>query len=85
MGGWVGLKADLNAVEKRKILPCQEANPGWPAHSPSLYQLSYPNSFYFYGRAQKVKNEKITMIHSNVFIVVKMFKLFDNLLFQKPK
>jgi hypothetical protein len=26
IGGWVGPRADLHAVEKRKILPCLELN-----------------------------------------------------------
>jgi hypothetical protein len=33
-----------SAVEKRKILHCQESNPGRPAHRPSLQRLSYPDS-----------------------------------------
>jgi hypothetical protein len=31
IGGWVGLGFSLDAVEKRKILHCQESNPGHPA------------------------------------------------------
>jgi hypothetical protein len=27
IGGWVGPSAGLDAVEKRKILPCRESNP----------------------------------------------------------
>jgi hypothetical protein len=29
----------VNAVEKRKNLPCWESNPDRPAHNPSLYRL----------------------------------------------
>jgi hypothetical protein len=39
IGGWVGSKAGLDAVEKRKILSCRESNPGRPVCSPSLYRL----------------------------------------------
>jgi hypothetical protein len=31
IGGWVGPRASLDAVGKRKILHCQESNPGPPA------------------------------------------------------
>jgi hypothetical protein len=31
--------------EEVKILHCRESNPGHPAHSLSLYRLSYPNSY----------------------------------------
>jgi hypothetical protein len=45
VGGWVGPRTSLDAVEKRKILQFWESNPRCPAHSPLLYRLSYPN-FY---------------------------------------
>jgi hypothetical protein len=35
----VDSRAGLDAVEKRKMIPSQESNPGHPAHTPSLYQL----------------------------------------------
>jgi hypothetical protein len=44
IGGWVGPRVGLNAVEKRKILHCQELNPSRVACSPSLFQLSHLNS-----------------------------------------
>jgi hypothetical protein len=44
IGGWVGPRADLGIVENKKILHYQELNPDCPAHSLSLYWLSYPNS-----------------------------------------
>jgi hypothetical protein len=31
IGGWVGPRAGLKAVEKGKILPCRESNPARPA------------------------------------------------------
>jgi hypothetical protein len=37
-------RLSLDAVEKRKIVPCRESNPGYPARRPSLYPLSYPDS-----------------------------------------
>jgi hypothetical protein len=33
IGGWVGPIAGLDAVEKRKIVHCQESNMGRPARS----------------------------------------------------
>jgi hypothetical protein len=30
IGGWVGPRAGLDAVEKRKNFPCRESNPGRP-------------------------------------------------------
>jgi hypothetical protein len=54
---WIGVCVDprvcLDAVETRKILHCQELNPGHPTRSPSLYRLSYPvniwqNNCYLY-------------------------------------
>jgi hypothetical protein len=44
IGGWVGPRAGLDAVEKRKFLVCRELNPGRPARSLSLCRLSYLNS-----------------------------------------
>jgi hypothetical protein len=47
IGGWVSLRAGLDAVEKRKFftLPGLELRPlGRPARSQSLYRLSYPGS-----------------------------------------
>jgi hypothetical protein len=32
-GGWVGLRARLDAVEKRKIFLCRKSNPGRPTRS----------------------------------------------------
>jgi hypothetical protein len=41
IGGWVGHRAGLDTVKKRKMsCPCRESNPGRPAPSPSLYRLS---------------------------------------------
>jgi hypothetical protein len=45
IGGWVGPEAGLVTVEKRKILTSRELNPDRPARRPSLYQLSYPDSW----------------------------------------
>jgi hypothetical protein len=39
IGGWVGPRVSLDAVEKRKILHSRDLNQGHPAHRPSLYQL----------------------------------------------
>jgi hypothetical protein len=45
IGGWVGPRASLDTVEKRKILPLLWVNPKHAAHSLLLYQLNYPNSY----------------------------------------
>jgi hypothetical protein len=46
IGGWVGPRVALDAVEYRKIsCPCRELNPGCPVRSPSPYRLSSSGSF----------------------------------------
>jgi hypothetical protein len=42
IGGWVGPRSGLNAVERRKIVHFRESNPRHPARNPSLYWLMYP-------------------------------------------
>jgi hypothetical protein len=42
--GWVGPRARLDAMEKRKILSCRKSNPDRPARNPLLYRLNYPGS-----------------------------------------
>jgi hypothetical protein len=54
IGCWVSPRASMEAVEKRNILHCQELNPGHPAHSLLLYQLSYPNSSLVVGAEWKL-------------------------------
>jgi hypothetical protein len=47
IGGWVGLRAGLHDVEKRKFLTLPGLQPrplNRPACSPSLYRLRYPSS-----------------------------------------
>jgi hypothetical protein len=56
IGGWVGPRTGLDAVEKRKFLtlPGLELRPLCrPARSQSLYRLRYPGS-YFCIRAIKI-------------------------------
>jgi hypothetical protein len=48
IGGWMGPRFGLDAVDKRKILYWRESNPGRSARSPSLYRLSYPDSHICY-------------------------------------
>jgi hypothetical protein len=45
IGGQVGPRVGLGAVNEIKFLHCRESNPGRPAHSPSLYRLRYPASY----------------------------------------
>jgi hypothetical protein len=47
---WIGPRAGLDAVEKKRILHCRESIPGPPACSPPLYRLSYPDSTGFWCR-----------------------------------
>jgi hypothetical protein len=44
IGGWVGPRAGLDMVSKRPS-PCRESNPDRPAHSQSLFRLSYVGPF----------------------------------------
>jgi hypothetical protein len=44
-GGCLGPRVSLDAVEKRKILHCQESNSNYPEHCLSLYLLSYPEAY----------------------------------------
>jgi hypothetical protein len=44
IGGWVGPRVGLDAVENRKIFPWRESNPCRPTRSPRLNLLSYPDS-----------------------------------------
>jgi hypothetical protein len=47
--GWADPRTGVDVTEHRKISsPCPESNPGCPAHSLSLYRLSYPNSSYIF-------------------------------------
>jgi hypothetical protein len=41
---WIGHRAGLDTVEKRKPLTCWDSNPGRPACSQSLYRLSHLDS-----------------------------------------
>jgi hypothetical protein len=36
IGGWLGCKTGLKAVERRKILPYRKLNTGLPARRPSI-------------------------------------------------
>jgi hypothetical protein len=56
IGGLVGTRVSLEAVEERKILHYLESNLGHAAHSLYLYQLSYPNSQYTKETKPKFKN-----------------------------
>jgi hypothetical protein len=50
-GGWVGLRASLDAMGKRKIsYICRESNPGCPVCTQFLYRLSYPAHLIMYVR-----------------------------------
>jgi hypothetical protein len=50
IGGWVGTRARLDAVVKKKIpCPCREPNPRTPKVQPvaqSLYRVSYHGYYY---------------------------------------
>jgi hypothetical protein len=49
LGGWMGLRADLDAVVKRKIpSPFQDSNSHYPVRSPTLYHWAIPVPVYRY-------------------------------------
>jgi hypothetical protein len=49
-GDWLGPKAYMNAMEKRKIsCSCWELNPSHPVCNQFLYQLNYPAAKKFLG------------------------------------
>jgi hypothetical protein len=60
--GWVGPRTDLDTMEERKILTMPGIEPGRPAHSPSLYRLSYPCSSWS-EKCQWIKEEKLFLKH----------------------
>jgi hypothetical protein len=48
IGGWVGPRADLDAVEKRRIFcSCRQSDLGRLARRPSIYRLSYPDVYVY--------------------------------------
>jgi hypothetical protein len=47
LGGWVEPRTVLNAVEKRKNFAMKGIEPGPSSPNPSLYLLSYPDSYFF--------------------------------------
>jgi hypothetical protein len=47
IGGWVGPRASLDAVEKRKILPCREKNPECPIAGITQNLLEFITTIYF--------------------------------------
>jgi hypothetical protein len=59
IGGWVGPRAGLDDVEKRKFLtlPRLELQPlGYPVRNQSLYQLHYPGSYREFAAFQIAKS-----------------------------
>jgi hypothetical protein len=42
-GGWPSPRTDVDEVMKRKLLPCWNLNPTFPAYSQSVCRLSYPD------------------------------------------
>jgi hypothetical protein len=60
----MGPRTGLDAVEKRKILYCEEFNPGRLALSPLLYRLSYCESrllvkWYFVPYLSSISHTKL--------------------------
>jgi hypothetical protein len=56
IGGWVGLRGDLDDMEKRKFLSTSELELrplGRPAYSQPLYRLPYPGSSYIFKFSEK--------------------------------
>jgi hypothetical protein len=81
-GDWVGPWAGLDAVDKRKILPCRESHPGSPARSPSLYRLSYFGDSIAYIMWQPlypVLEEMIGLCHCSISHFLHKVPLFKNI------
>jgi hypothetical protein len=67
IGGWVGPGANLDYMKKRKFLTLPGLEfwtLGHPAHSQSLYQLSYPSFI------QRVYDLKLVSLHNKRFNVL---------------
>jgi hypothetical protein len=65
IGGWVGPRAGLDGVEKRKFLtlPGLELRPfSRPARSQTLCRLHYPGSLQFFGSRTKLIHLKSDII-----------------------
>jgi hypothetical protein len=70
-GGWVGLRADLEAETGRKILClCWGSNPGRPVRSRSLYGLNYRGYGLFLFGVISAKYEDSTNNKSFVTIFI---------------
>jgi hypothetical protein len=59
IGGWVGPRVGLDAVEKRKILHCWESTPGHPAHSYTdsdrkNIKIKIPSSVTIFNKTDKI-------------------------------
>jgi hypothetical protein len=70
IGGYMGPLGGLDTVKWIKIsCPCQEMNPGHPAHSLSLYQLNYSSSFAIY-KVKQVSKHVLSCVKFGVFTAV---------------
>jgi hypothetical protein len=66
IGGWVGPRAGLDAVVKRKIpSPCQDSNPNHPAHSSVLYHQAISKQGF---KNLTINSKKLNIVNSSFHI-----------------
>jgi hypothetical protein len=72
-GGWVGSRAGLDDVKKRKIFPYKNSNSdplGRPPRNQSLYRLTYPESSDFNRGAMNPKGIAYSFVVKYISISV---------------
>jgi hypothetical protein len=92
IGGWVGPRAGLNAVVKRKIpSPQQKSNPRTPivqARSPVLYRLSY-HALFMFGMRWKMLQRRILcfsdLLTKRLPTALEVFNIINHFLEEKNK
>jgi hypothetical protein len=63
IGGWVGPRAGLDAVEWRKIVcPCRESNPGRPARRYTYWAILAPHILHIPGWKRLISNIRVTLL-----------------------
>jgi hypothetical protein len=65
-GGWVGPRDGLDAVAKRKSLPCMETNSARPTHEQFLHWLCYRGTQVLH----KSSNKVLTLISQGIHLYI---------------
>jgi hypothetical protein len=68
IGSWVDPRAALDAMEKRKILPCPESNPGHPALRPSQSRFLSPKRPLTSTTLHSVTSQEVTSFEENALM-----------------